>query len=105
MGKLQINMLGTSFSIKASEDDEYLSKLSGYYTKLVEEIQKSGMLKSSLDISILAGIMLCDELYKEKAKNAVSSPAKIQDTKESEKAQILTQKMIAQLDSVLKKKD
>lgn len=105
MGKLQINMLGTSFSIKASEDDEYLSKLSGYYTKLVEEIQKSGMLKSSLDISILAGIMLCDELYKEKAKNSVSSPAKIQDPKESEKAQILTQKMIAQLDSVLKKQD
>lgn len=103
MGKLQINMLGTSFSIKASEDDEYLNKLSGYYTKLVEEIQKSGMLKSGLDISILAGIMLCDELYKEKAKNAVSSPAKTPDTKENEKAQILTQKMIAQLDSVLKK--
>ncbi len=107
MGKLHINILGTSFSIKASEDDEYLSKLSGYYTKLVEEIQKSGMLKSGLDISILAGIMLCDELYKEKAKNAVSDSTlpHAQDSKESEKAQILTQKMINQLDSVLKKQD
>lgn len=103
MGKLQINILGTSFSIKASEDDEYLNKLSGYYTKLVDEIQKSGMLKSGLDISILAGIMLCDELYKEKAKNSVSNTNQGQDTREIQKAQILTQKMINQLDSVLKK--
>ncbi len=103
MGKLQINILGTSFSIKASEDDEYLNKLSGYYTKLVDEIQKSGMLKSGLDISILAGIMLCDELYKEKAKNSVSNSNQGQDTQKIQKAQILTQKMINQLDSVLKK--
>ena len=50
MGSLQIDVLGTSFSIKANEDDEYLSKLLGYYTKIVEEIQKSGMMKNDMHI-------------------------------------------------------
>ena len=68
MGTLKIELLGTSFSIKASEDDDYLKKLLGYYKNIVDEIQKSGMLKSELHISILAGIMLCDELYKKNQK-------------------------------------
>ena len=67
MGTLKIELLGTSFSIKASEDDDYLKKLLGYYKNIVDEIQKSGMLKSELHISILAGIMLCDELYKKRS--------------------------------------
>ena len=110
MGKLQINVLGTSFSIKASEDDEYLNKLLGYYTKLVDEIKNSGMLKTELDISILAGIMLCDELYKEKSKSAEISSAQKQtisqsafpDTENSEKVQLLTQRMIKKLEQALK---
>lgn len=48
MGTLQIDLLGTSFSIKATEDDEYLEKLLGYYKKIIDEIQKSGMLKEKL---------------------------------------------------------
>ena len=43
MGTLKIELLGTSFSIKASEDDDYLKKLLGYYKNIVDEIQKSGM--------------------------------------------------------------
>ena len=76
MGTLKIELLGTSFSIKASEDDDYLKKLLGYYKNIVDEIQKSGMLKSELHISILAGIMLCDELYKEKAEKLASEMIK-----------------------------
>jgi len=51
MGTLQIDVLGTSFSIKASEDEEYLKKLLGYYKKIVEEIQKSGMMNKEIHIS------------------------------------------------------
>ncbi len=40
MGTLKIELLGTSFSIKASEDDDYLKKLLGYYKNIVDEIQK-----------------------------------------------------------------
>lgn len=73
MGSLQIDTLGTSFAIQASEDDAYLQKLLGYYTKLTEQIEKTNSLTDNLQISILAGIMLCDELYKEKSKRSYSS--------------------------------
>ena len=98
MGTLKIELLGTSFSIKASDDDNYLKKLLGYYKNIVNEIQKSGMLKSELHISILAGIMLCDELYKEKSKSSVSQKTSLSN----EKAEKLTSEMIKKLDQVLK---
>lgn len=100
MGTLQIDLLGTSFSIKATEDDEYLEKLLGYYKKIIDEIQKSGMLKETLHVSILAGIMLCDELYKEKSRKSLSQdPQALQNS--NEKAEKLTAEMIKKLDKAL----
>lgn len=70
MGKLQIKILGTAFSAQANEDDEYLQKLLNYYREITDTIKKSGKLSDPLKISILAGISLVDELYKEKQLNA-----------------------------------
>ncbi|WP_027728563.1 cell division protein ZapA [Treponema sp. C6A8] len=66
MGKLHINTLGTSFTIQANGDDEYLQKLLTYYNRVAEDAQKITALKTPLQTAILAGIMLCDEVYKEK---------------------------------------
>ncbi len=90
MGALQIDTLGTTFTIQANEDDAYLEKLLGYYNKLVTHIEKSDSIKSPLHVSILAGIMLCDELYKEKTRNAYSQSASddessVQDQEELER--------------------
>ena len=71
MGKLQINLLGTSFTIQANEDEEHLKKLLGYYSRIVDDVSKIDSIKTPLQTSILAGIMLCDEVYKEKS-NVVS---------------------------------
>ena len=71
MGKLQINLLGTSFTIQANEEEEHLQKLLGYYSRIVEDVSKIDSIKTPLQTSILAGIMLCDEVYKEKS-NALS---------------------------------
>lgn len=70
MGLLQINVLGSSFAIQAKEDDEYLNRLLNYYKQITSEIQKTDNLKDPKQTAILAGILLCDELYKEKEKNA-----------------------------------
>lgn len=96
MGKLQINLLNTSFSIKANEDDEYLNKLLGYYSNIIEEIQNSAMMQNNLQISILAGIMLCDELYKEKSKNSITSNSS------DDEAEKRTQLMLKKLEEALK---
>ena len=72
MGKLHINLLGTSFTIQASEDSEYLSKLLGYYERITKDVGRIDSVKTPLQVSILSGIMLCDELYKEKTKYMLS---------------------------------
>ena len=53
MGKLRIEMLGTSFTIQANEDTAYLEKLLGYYKRITDDVggidsiknPKSGVIK------------------------------------------------------------
>ncbi|WP_191014611.1 cell division protein ZapA [Treponema zioleckii] len=108
MGSLQINVLGTSFAIKANEDDAYLERLLNYYNQITDQIIESGSLSSKLQISILAGIMLCDELYKEKSKSLkIGHELEKKDDSASfdaineEKVSRLTLEMIRKLDKVL----
>mgnify|MGYP004446871149 CR=1 FL=1 len=68
MGTLSINTLGTSFTIQASQDTEYLNKLLGYFEKISSQIKSSGILQEDIQVAIMSGLMLCDELYKEKSR-------------------------------------
>ena len=72
MGSLQIDVFNSPFVIQVNEDDEYLQKLLWYYKKIIERIKRNGVLKNPVQIYSLAGIMLCDELYKEKSKAQLS---------------------------------
>lgn len=103
MGKLQINLLGTNFTIQANEDEEYLNKLLGYYSRITADIQKMGVAKNPTQIAILSGIMLCDELYKEKQtkvalENDTYTPIQL---KTEEEISRLTQEMINKIEKVL----
>ncbi len=98
MGSLQIDVLGASFAIKANEDEAYLKKMLGYYKKITDQLEKGGMMKNPLHISILAGIMLCDELYKEKSKNAKYSETLTDPDDQAEK---LTIELIKKLDAAI----
>lgn len=99
-GKLQIDILGTSFSISANEESEYLEKMLGYYRRIVETVSQNGSLQNSLQTSILSGIMLCDELFKEKAKTA-----KFQNTfngsRPDDEDEKIASRLIDKLDEVL----
>ena len=66
MGKLRIEMLGTSFTIQANEDTAYLEKLLGYYKRITDDVGGIDSIKNPLQTAILSGIMIVDELYKEK---------------------------------------
>ena len=52
MGKLHINLLDTSFTVQANEDEEYLNKLLGYYSRIVEDVSKIPSIKTPLQTSI-----------------------------------------------------
>lgn len=100
MGNLQIDILGTSFAIKANEDSEYLNKLLGYYKRIVNQIENSSSLNTPLQVSILSGIMLCDELYKEKGRN-VKFQTVLEKNTTDEEADRITKSLIEKIDKVL----
>jgi cell division protein ZapA (FtsZ GTPase activity inhibitor) len=97
MGTLQINTLGTSFEITAKEDDAYLKNLLSYFNQVSSQIEATTELKDPVKIAILSGIMICDELYKEKKKNADNIDKK-EDLFEAER---LTLQMIEKITRVL----
>ena len=104
MGLLKINLLGSSFAIKATEDDEYLDKLLNYYKQITDEIEKSDNLKDPTQVAILAGILICDELYKEKEKYfKLENQINQNESKQSQIKEIskLTDSMISQIEKVL----
>ncbi len=68
MGTLKIELLGTSFSIESKEDSVYLEKLLEYYRNVTEDVEKVATNSDKRKIAILSGLMLCDELFKEKVK-------------------------------------
>ena len=92
-------MLGTSFTIQANEDNQYLEKLLGYYQRITDDVKNIDSIKSSLQVAILSGIMICDELYKEKQnkialENGVFVSQNLEDSKNSDEIQRITLEMI-----------
>ncbi|MBR4373195.1 MAG: cell division protein ZapA [Treponema sp.] len=70
MGSLHIDMLGTSFTVQMKPDDDYLKRLLNYYKDITVKISKTSPLNPH-QVAILAGIMICDELYKEKSELSI----------------------------------
>ncbi|MDR0402753.1 MAG: cell division protein ZapA [Treponema sp.] len=89
---LHIAMLGTSFSISADEDPEYLENLLERYRIVVENTQKATGLGDPLKAAILTGFLLCDEIEKMKTRLG---------EEDSRKAEQLTLDLIARIDEVL----
>ncbi|MBQ2600766.1 MAG: cell division protein ZapA [Treponema sp.] len=100
MGKIQVNMLGTKFTVRGNEDEAHLNRLYSYYKEITQTIQISKKLDNPLQISILAGITLVDELLKEKTQNIVNSKSS-SDAVEGRIAERLTSDMISKIDDVL----
>ena len=70
----KIEILGTSFSIRSTDEPEHLEKVLAVFSRQVEEIGKSLSVKDKLKIAILAGLNIADELVRT-ADGTVSTPA------------------------------
>ena len=102
-------MLGTKFTIQADNgNDEYLQKLLGYYKRITDDLLDSGI-SNPMQVAILAGINLCDELYKEKENKIVkevnehnnAKHAKDNNSKDTEKINKTIQEMLTKIEKVL----
>jgi cell division protein ZapA (FtsZ GTPase activity inhibitor) len=63
---LIINVLGTRFSITAGEDPECLDEVLAQYRFAVVNTQNISGMKDPLQVAILTGFLLCDEINKMK---------------------------------------
>ena len=108
MGILNIDILNTSFSIEAKEDDSYLQGLLEYYSKVVKEVRLMSPNTDEKKVAILAGIMICDELFKDRTKadelkKVLASSDEIEFSKKIElhEAEKITLKMLQDLDRIV----
>jgi len=90
---LSVHLLGTSFSLKSSENLDYLKEVVAYYESKVEETRKGVSLSDPLKIALLTGIVLADELLKERQRVGASAP--------DAEAERITRALIDTIDSVL----
>lgn len=104
MNVLQISMLGTSFTIRSKLDEGYLKKLLDYYRQISALVAKGEPL-SNLQNAILSGLMICDELYKEKSKKAVDRTAdteeRLKEAENDARIESVTLSLIEKLDVAL----
>ena len=96
-GHLQIDLLGTSFALEAGEPDDYLKSIYSHYMKVVTDVQQTSGVTEPLKIAIIAGILLSDELSKERLNPQSASP---QHETEALIEQS-TRKMIEDIDSII----
>ncbi len=108
MGKLNIDLLGTSFTIEAKEDNEYLQKLLSHFTQVTREVKLMAHNTDLKKVAILSGIMICDELLKdrmkyEELKKQLDALGKEDDesAKTQNEVERITLKMIQDIDRIV----
>ncbi|MCL2809018.1 MAG: cell division protein ZapA [Treponema sp.] len=88
--KLCLDILGTSFTITADEDENYLDKVMSQYRTAVENTQNISGIKEPINVAVLTGFLLCDEINKLK-----------QSKEEALEVENRTLRLIAALDKAL----
>jgi len=68
---LNIDILGSSFTIRSSEDPEYLEQVVRFLETKIRETQDKVPVTDPLKVAILSGFFLVDELLKEKMKKGL----------------------------------
>ncbi|HOZ72568.1 MAG TPA: cell division protein ZapA [Spirochaetales bacterium] len=63
---VRVELLGASFVIQTDESREYVESLIAYLRSKIETVRSSSKVDDPLKASILAGIFLVDELYRER---------------------------------------
>ena len=93
--RVEVDLLGTSFSIQTDQDPKYVSRIIGYLRGKIEELEESAGTTDRLRIAILSAILVADELFRERSRQGVGANDDGQHVRE------LTEKIIDRIDTVL----
>ncbi|MFP4113335.1 MAG: cell division protein ZapA [Spirochaetota bacterium] len=61
---MQIDLLGTSFTVRTDEDPEYFREVVAHFRTKIAEIQQAVSTTDPLKVAILAGILAADDYMK-----------------------------------------
>jgi cell division protein ZapA (FtsZ GTPase activity inhibitor) len=95
--RLTIEILGTSFSIRANEDEAYLKRILWYLEKKIEETRSKTPITDPVKVSILTSFYIIDELLREKERDG-HDPYFEDESREIEK---ITMELITELDNAI----
>jgi len=109
---LLLDILGTSFTITADEDEAYLKKVLAQYRTAIKNTQNLSGITNPLNVAILTGFLLCDEFNKVKdrlkneieAKNVSETLAAAQESEiqwEEQEVEERTLRLIHKLEQAL----
>lgn len=73
VNELRLDILGTSFSIMVDEDEAYLREILTQYRTAVENTRSISGMENALNVAVLTGFLLCDEINKMKRKGVESA--------------------------------
>ena len=104
--ELCLEILGTSFTITADEDEEYLKKVLSQYKAALKNTQSISGINEPLNVAILTGFLLCDEINKIKqeinAKETADSEDNAELQWERQEVEERTTRLINKLEQALK---
>jgi cell division protein ZapA (FtsZ GTPase activity inhibitor) len=95
--RLNISVLGTSFTIRADEDEAYLKRILWYLERKIEETKKRSPIADPVKISILTSFYIIDELLREKTREGKNSTL----PEESEEMERIALRLISEIDDVI----
>jgi cell division protein ZapA (FtsZ GTPase activity inhibitor) len=61
---LEVNILGSSFTIRSSDDEQYLRQLVAYLDHTVRNIRQRYDSYDPVKVALLAGLNIADELFR-----------------------------------------
>jgi len=92
---LEVSILGTSFTIRSSDDDGYLRQVVAHLERTVLQIQERYRSQDPVKVSLLAALNITDELYR--CRNAKGG---LEDSS-SQEIERITERLIETIDRSL----
>jgi cell division protein ZapA len=93
---LEVNILGSSFTVRSNQDIQHLQRVVGYLENKVQEIQRKYAENTTQDpvkISLLAGLNVVDELFRTQRGEAAD--------RDGSEAERITERLIDTIDKSL----
>lgn len=97
---MRIELLGASFQIQSDESPEYIEQLLEHFRSRVDQIEQTVATGDPLKKSILAALLVTDELFSERRHRDATGSVRIAP-EEAHEIERITSRIISNIDATL----